>query len=437
MEEQIQWGPGGEMIRERKPKMFWYRVDPMNFYFTPGASKIEDCTCIERLKMSRTDFNSLLGVPGYQDEDIRGVLNDYSAGLRDWIDNYDPQYADEQAKEDPNQNRSELIDALEFHGPVKGDLLQTFGFEEELDPDLDYYVDAWIVGNYVIKVQMNNNPSKRPIYYLSSFEKVPGSVVGHGLNEIISDIQDVANAAFRSLVNNMSIASGPQVALDEERMMPGCNPDDLYPWKRWRFDSDPTSGGNGMPPIMFFQPQSNANELLNVYQQVTVMADEISAIPRYMTGATQVSGAGSTASGLSMLMNNASKVLQNIAANIDYDILRPVLHMLYDLIMMTDDTGLLRGDENIMVLGVGVAAQRETDRMRQLEFLQITGNPADMAIIGAEGRATLLRQLADSLGLEGATIVPSDEEIRRKDEAMKKAQADQAAMKRFVVKMKQ
>ncbi len=416
MEEQIKWNDAGQMSIEKRPKMFWYRVDPMNFYHTPGASNIEDATCIERLKMSRTDLNGLIGVPGYQEEDIRGALQDYSSGLRDWIDNYDPQYAEEQAKENPNRNRSDLIDALEFHGPVQGSMLQTFGFEREIDPDLDYYVDAWIVGNYVIKVQFNDNPSKRPIYYVSSFEKVPGAVVGHGLPEIISDIQDVANACFRSMVNNMSISSGPQVAVDEERMMPGCNPDELYPWKRWRFESDPMNNNNPMPPISFFQPRSNAQELMTIYQTMTVMADEISAIPRYMTGSQNASGAAQTASGLSMLMNNASKVLQNIAANIDHDVLRPVLTMLYDLVMLTDTTGMLRGDEEIMVQGVGVAAQRETDRMRQLEFLQMTGNPIDMEIMGTEGRATILRQLADNLGLEGASVIPGDDDLRQKEQ---------------------
>ena len=40
------------------------------------------------------------------------------------------------------------------------------------------------------------------------------------------------------------------------------------------------------------------------------MADDVSAIPRYMTGGAQAGGAGRTASGLSMLMSNAAKTLQ-------------------------------------------------------------------------------------------------------------------------------
>jgi hypothetical protein len=110
-----------------------------------------------------------------------------------------------------------------------------------------------------------------------------------------------------------------------------------------------------------------------------------------------------------MLMGNAAKILQTVAANIDGDVVEPVLSELYDLVMLTDQTGLLRGDESIDVLGVAVAIQRETQRQRQLEFLQITANPIDTQITGPKGRATVLRSVADGLGLKGDDIVPPDD----------------------------
>ncbi len=113
-----------------------------------------------------------------------------------------------------------------------------------------------------------------------------------------------------------------------------------------------------------------------------------------------------------MLMGNAAKILQTVAANIDNDVVEPVVTDLYDMIMLTDQTGMLRGDESIVVLGVNVAMQRETQRQRQLEFLQITANPMDMQIMGVRGRANVLRPVADGIGLDGETIVPPDEEIK-------------------------
>ena len=70
------------------------------------------------------------------------------------------------------------------------------------------------------------------------------------------------------------------------------------------------------------------------------------------------------------------------------------------------------------MLGVNVAMQRETQRQRQLEFLQITANPIDMQIMGPVGRANVLRPVADGIGLEGETIVPPEEEIKAMASAM-------------------
>jgi hypothetical protein len=95
---------------------------------------------------------------------------------------------------------------------------------------------------------------------------------------------------------------------------------------------------------------------------------------------------------------------------------------LYDMLMLYDKSGLLTGDEVIKVLGVNVAVQRETERSRQLEFLQLTANPIDMQIIGPKGRAQVLRSVSDKLGLPGADIVPSEEQL----EAQQKAAAQMA-----------
>jgi hypothetical protein len=120
-------------------------------------------------------------------------------------------------------------------------------------------------------------------------------------------------------------------------------------------------------------------------------------------------GAGRTASGLSMLMNAASKVLQSVAANIDQEVIGPMLEQLYEMLILTDRMGTFRGDEQVRVRGVTFATQRETERMRALELLQITGNPIDMEIIGKPGRAELLREVSDRVGLDHMNIVPDRE----------------------------
>lgn len=151
---------------------------------------------------------------------------------------------------------------------------------------------------------------------------------------------------------------------------------------------------------------------------MNTMADERSAIPRYLTGESLSGGAGRTASGLSMLMGNAQKVLQTVAANVDTDVLEPLLQHLYDMIMLTDRSGILTGEEQIRVLGSQVAIQRETLRQKQLQALQITANPIDAPIIGEIGRARLLRAVFSDLGLPD-DIVPDDETLQSQLAAQK------------------
>jgi hypothetical protein len=287
------------------------------------------------------------------------------------------------------------------------------------DPLRDYYCNAWLIGRHIVKVQLIPSPRKRHQYYITSFEKIPGTPCGNGLPDLLADVASVANATLRAMVNNLSISSGPQVVVNDDRLGDGENGEDMYPWKRWHVKSDPF-GNNTEKAVEFFSPSSNAQELLTVYQAFSGMADEASAIPKFMTGSPPSGGLGRTASGLSMLMQNSSKILQTVASNIDIDVIEPVINALLDMVMMTDTTGLLTGEEKVRVLGVQVAQQRETQRARQLEWLQITANPIDQAIIGPKGRAQVLRSVATEIGLPGENIVPSEADL---DKQQQQAQA--------------
>ena len=413
----VQW-EGGKAVVKQQPKLFWNRVSPFDIWWTPGVNDIEDGSVIERTRVTRADLNDLLDLPGYNTAEVRAVLDEYGrGGLSDDWDTTDSERAIMESRENPQMNRSGLISCLEFHGNVQGRMLLEYGLTEDEIPDplRDYFVQAWLIGTHIIKVQLSPSPRKRHSYFVTSFEKVPGTPVGNGLPDILSDIQEVCNASLRALVNNLSISSGPQVVVNDDRLSPDEDGEELYPWKRWHVQSDPM-GNNSQVPISFFQPVSNAQELLGVYQKFNDMADELSAIPKYLSGQSS-GGAGRTASGLAMLMGNASKILQTVAANIDRDILEPLLGQLFDMLMLTDQSGLLTGEEQVRVMGVNVAIQRETQRARQLEFLQITANPIDAQIVGPKGRAALLREVAGTLGLPGEQIVPSEDEINKMQQA--------------------
>jgi hypothetical protein len=414
---------------QQVPKMMWSRVSPFDLWWTPGVADIESANVIEKSRLTRAEINDLLDLPGFDHDEVRAVLSEYGrGGLYDNWDTTDAERAVLESRENPAWNRSGLITQMEFHGNVWGETLQDYGMPGISDPERDYRVDVFVIGSHIIKANLSPSPRARPPYFITSFEKVPGTPVGNGLVDMIADLQDVANATLRSLVNNLSISSGPMVVINDDRLAPEETGEELYPWKRFHVRNDPV-GNNAKPPIEFFQPQSNAQDLLTVFKAFVDLSDDVSAIPKYI-GGQPGGGAGRTASGLAMLMNNASKVHQSVAANVDREIFEPALQQLIDLVMLTDTTGLLTGEEDVSVEGVSVAIQRETERQRQVEFLQSTANPIDMGIIGIKGRGSILRSVSQTIGLDGDAIVPSDDELEKQQAAQQQGAEQQALDKR-------
>jgi len=408
----LKW-ENGQPSLSKVPIMFWRRVSPFDLYFSPGASGPHEAEFVERIRLTRADLLGVKGLPGYRDDQIDQVLERFSdTGFREWWDVTDSERARMENREQVPRYHQGLIDTAEFHGSVQGSTLLDWGMDEKDVPDTlqEYRVTAWLIDRFVIKAQINPTPRQTHPYYVTSYEKVPGAMVGEGLPDVLDDVQQVTNATLRSLVNNLSISSGPQVVVNDQVLAAG-ETDDLYPWKRWHVKYDPMITGS-QKPIDFYQPNSNADVLLSVFEKFNALADDISSIPRYMMGNEKVGGAGRTASGLAMLMGNAAKTLQNVAATIDRDVMEPLLQDLFDMVMLTNPT-MFRGDEQIVVKGVNYAQKREQDRMRQLEFLQLTGNPVDLGIIGIPGRANVLRSVADNLGLDHERVVPSDDELQQ------------------------
>jgi hypothetical protein len=418
----VTWPPGGgQPTVQQKPKLTWNRVSPFDIWFTPGVADIENANVIEKLRVTRAELNDLLDLPGYNQDEIRAVLDEYGrGGLYDNWDTTDAERAILESRENPAWNRSNLISMMEFNGNVQGRILQDYGLAVP-DELRDYSVQAWCIGSHVIKAHLAPSPRQRHPYFITSYEKVPGTPVGNGLTDLLGDIQESANATLRGLINNLSISSGPQVVVNDDRLSPDENGEELYPWKRWHVRNDPV-GSSSQPPISFFMPTSNSQQLMQVYEQFISIADDVSAIPKYVGGQGGAGGAGRTASGLAMLMGNASKILQTVSANIDRDVMEPALMQLSDLIMLTDTTGILTGEEKISVQGVNVAIQRETIRQRQIEFLQATNNPTDMKIVGIKGRGEVLRAVSSTIGLDGDEVVPPDDVLEQMEQAEKQQQ---------------
>jgi len=392
----------------------YYNVDPFRLYPAPGATTPQEGYLFEHHTLTRKDLHDLIGVPGYDEEAIRAVLRETSVGgLHDWLGFHTDGESLESVPERLQKNVFEF-DALEYHGPIQGRYLMDWGLDstEVDDPEEMYEVCIWMIGKWVIKAQLNYDPLGVRPYFKASYEEAPGEFWGYGLPDILDDVQGVVNAAVRSLVNNMGIASGPQVAVNIDRLPPDVDITSLTPWHIWQVN-DSQYGTNSGKAIEFYQPNSNVNELLTVIEKFYQFADDFSLVPRYMAGSDKVGGAGRTASGLSMLMDAANKGLKGVVANIDTGILAPMLTKLYNYNMEYDEDDSIKGDAQVVAEGAVALMRIESLQLRRNEFLQATANEIDMQIMGVEGRGTVLRAVAEGLELNTDKVVPPEEELQQ------------------------
>lgn len=426
----LTWQPGPDgthtpqVTVEAKPH--WERADPLMMYPAPWAKNVNDAFLIERHKLSPQALSELRGVEGYSDDAIYQVMCSHTdGGLREWL-SVDSQRAQAEGRNASDNQGSDLIDALQYWGTATGKLLREWGMSADEVPDevAVYNIEAWLVGNWVIKATINADPLARRPYYAYSFKKQPGAFWGVSMYETMADCEDMCNAAARALSNNMGIASGPQVWVNVDRLPAGEDIAALFPWKITQTTSDPM--GSSSAPMGFFQPTSNASELMGVFDKFSVLADEHTGIPRYMTGDGIAGGAGRTASGMSMMVGNAGKTTKSTVSGIDLNVLGPLIARGYEFMMRYIPDPDIKGDLLTVARGALSLMTKDAAQIRRNEFLALAlQSPVVQEMIGVEGMGSLLRASTRSLDLDSESIVPSASELRHKMGAIKQAQMAQ------------
>lgn len=418
-QRRLKWEQGAEGYAPKVSEELvpvYMRVDPYRVYPEPGITTLDEGYLFEHHRLSRSDLSALRGVPGYDDNAISAVLDSMSSGTcGSWLGANEEQKNQLENKYRTWGRPTEMADALEFWGKIPGRKLIEWGMtEQEIpDPDQEYDVNAWVIDRWVIKAVLNFDPLGKKPYYTTSFIKRPGALWGASIPEIIEDIQQMCNAAARSLVNNMGLASGPLVEVNVERLAGDEKITTLRPWQIYQTLNDPM--GSGQPAVRFNQPDDRSQPLMMVYQHFLKMADDQSGIPAYVYGDMQVGGAGRTASGLQMLMGAAGKGIRQVVMHIDRDVTEKIVTGQYNWNMRFVDDPMIKGDTMVVATGAITLANREQLNVRRVEFAQMTANEIDMGIMGLPGRGAILREVAKGLSMPADEIVPSQDKLELKE----------------------
>jgi len=381
-----------------------YAVSPFNIFPSSGIKTLADGDIIEIHELTRQAITDLIGVPGYSDEELKAVLSKIDSGniKNKWFEVEDETVVNQVTKDaKPIQTTNPItrnalaigentIRAQEFYGSVAGSMLLEWGMETQLDPHAQYQVNCWKIGPHVIKAVINPDSLGRKPYHMSSWAKNPEWVIGEGLIEFASSIEDAMNAVMRALINNVAIASGPMAEVDKDRVDTAIP---IYPWRQ--IESTSMQMKNEGPAVNYYQPQMHSQELINTWQFLGKVMDEMT-VPAYAQGASQSGVTTGTATVFTQLLAAASRSIKAVVANIDDDIISPYVQMCYDFNMKFSGDETIKGDARVVAKGVSGLSAKEQQAQRKVEYLQVVANPAYMEILGPKNIASVLAQIAKS-----------------------------------------
>jgi len=428
-EPTLRW-KGGKPKRVNLIKDVDLRVSPFDVFWAPGMVGVNDGPWIHRMRLRDYELARCRG-PGYIAEAVDKILENPPTGgwLWSWQD---------ASRNDVEQNyrlnstdKGTLIDVLSCWMQVKGSDLAEYGVEDVEDNEY-YDTNVWLCGNEVLRVVRNTHPLDHRPYYKASWRSIPGQFHGSSPPLQVKHLEDICNASMRALVKNMGIAAGPQVVIAIDQLPKGEESiTSVYPLKVWQVVSKP---GATQEPIKFFQPSSNAKELIGVFQHYWELAGDVTGIYRWNYGADQgMQGAAQTMNGLSMLLENSSKVIRHAVENLEEGV---VVRRIYDqfLLNMLYDTDVsVKGDISVVARGSSSLIERAAIRQRRIELLNAIQNTPETQIPGMDGiieqiRLAILTETAKDLDIESDRF-PEEEEIMQLLAEYRKMKQNQQAPK--------
>lgn len=381
------------------------RVDPFNFYWASWAATPNEGYIVERMTMTVSAINDCIGVPSFDEDKIREALEKYENGLR--VSTPTDSQQEHLQNNTMTLQMGDTLDVLDYWGPIKGSLLREWGVKGDIDELNTYEVNVWVVGDICIRAVLNPDPLGKRVYHVSSYEKVPSSIVGRSVPMLMKAHQEIINSSYRALRRNMGLASGPFAEVDKTRLAEGQAPEELVPGMIKLVTPDLSGGGQAA--YRFHNIDSNAAELVSTIQHEVRACDDATGIPAYSYGNSASSGAGRTVGGLAMLMGNAAKGIKKVIGHIERDVLEPLITTMYNYNMLYDPDSSIKVDAQVVARGPTGVIMQDALVQRRLEGLQLITPYVGAGVVPPKGVAVLLREILKGLDMPVDKIIPDPE----------------------------
>ena len=350
------------VVDEISPASF--RVDPRNVWPDPGCGEsIHNGKGIyEREQLTPRQVRDLAKQPGFMKDQLRRVLEEgpkKSAIFQELKD------------EDQRDVARDVYEMWTYWGEVDHDDLEAAGVEVgEKDELRSISACVVMINNTVVKAFLNPLDDGGIPYDFYVWEKVAGSVWGYGIPYLMRAQQKVLNAAWRQMMDNSGVTSGPQIVVKPSVIQPADKQWQLSARKIWYATDDMDDVRKAFATFEF---NSHQAELAGIIKMATELADAETGVPTIMQG--EKGAAPDTVGGMQMLMNSANVVLRRLVKQFDDMITKPHIRRYYDYNMMYGEDEEVKGDFTIDARGSSALMIRDIQNQAFLNLLAAGANP--------------------------------------------------------------
>lgn len=410
---------GFSLTYKENPRPAYYRVDPWSFFPDSDARTVEESeSFFERHLMRAKDLRRLAKQPGFSADAIRAVLKQLpSRNLPSYLADLRNITGENQAPTD------KMFQVWEYRGPITSEELiaiaQNLGREDlandyaEPDPLMEIQVVIWFCQGELLKFGVHHMDSGESIYSVYNLEKDDSSIWGYGVPSLMRDSQKALNAAWRMMMDNAALASGPQIVINSQHVDPADKKWNLAPRKVWV--KKPTAPA-GQPVFETYEINMHQAELANIIMLSKQFIDDETSISTLAQG-EQGAHTTQTAQGMAILMNAVNVVFRRFVKNFDDDITVPNIRRLYDWNMQFSPKEYIKGDMEVDARGTSVLLVRELQAQNLMVLANMTAHPILGLLLKA---APVVRKLSQSMMILPDEIVKTDEELKQEAAAAAK-----------------
>ncbi len=391
----------------------------------PGARLPSELRFVWQLHiMADKDLRELARFPGFHANAIYKYMREHTDGdarLEDWEVQTRDINPDNLSVGADLKNRFRVYERWGF---LTGSELREVVTElTEEDDARVFSANVWMLGDTIIKATVNPLEGIDIPYYFYPFQTDDTSFWPEGLGSLLRHAQAGMNAAVRAVQDNAAASSGPIMGMNIAALAADEDPTAILANRVILFDKPGLNIDQAFRAVVVPSCIEHNLALASYWSNA---ADEIST-PRFQAGDSNVSGAGKTASGLSMLMGAANILLKDHIKDFDDCVVAPFIRAMFRWNMQWNEDESIKGDYEIVASGSQSLVAKEVRAQQIPTLLNLFGIPAFSPFLKEK---EMLQVALEQTDLPAERILRSDDEAQQyqQQQAATQAQAQVDAL---------